>query len=292
MHASLRVLVAVTAIFTLSACKPEDALSQAAESSPQVALVRAPMSPLAAERGIPQLDPGDAQHRHIELRHTVTIEVPVIELAKKHAADIASCRALGCEVVETALTIRQTDAFAALEARLPPNEVDRYLEGLAQGPGAIVDHQAHGTDRTLEVIDVRGRLMARQALRDRLVRLLSETPAMKIEDILRVEQELTRVQGEIETAEASLRHLSTLTRMVAVAVRYQLPPSDTLVDTTGIESLWQRAGSTLLSSIGSTVLVLAALLPWIAIGLPTVFFIQALRRLSRRKVAAKTSDPA
>jgi hypothetical protein len=104
---------------------------------------------------------------------------------------------------------------AHLELRVPAARLDEALAGLA----ALGEERARSvsaSDVTAEVADLEATLANQRALRDRLRALLAR--AQKVEEVLQVERELTRLQTEIDAGEARLERLRTGVALSALSL--------------------------------------------------------------------------
>ncbi len=100
--------------------------------------------------------------------------------------------------------------------RVPEPRLDETMDRLAD-LGKVVGRSLRSRDVTEEVIDLEARLRNLQALRDRLRSYLGQ--ALNLEEILKVERELARVQTEIESIEGRLKLLKSQVAMSELEVR-------------------------------------------------------------------------
>lgn len=107
-----------------------------------------------------------------------------------------------------------------LDVRVPVAKLDLFLDRLA-GLGDVQERRIEADDVTEEVIDLDARRQNLVAVRDRLRKHLSM--ANDVEDILAIERELSRVQGEIESMEARLKYLRRMAAMSVVSVTLKRP---------------------------------------------------------------------
>lgn len=91
-----------------------------------------------------------------------------------------------------------------LVLRVPSENYDRYLETV-ESSGTVRHKEVKSEDVTEQVVDLRARLRNLEAQRDRLRDLYDS--ANETEEILRVGQRLSEVQGEIERVEGKLEVL-------------------------------------------------------------------------------------
>ena len=95
--------------------------------------------------------------------------------------------------------------------------VDRFAEFLAavRQLGEVRSINSTSDDVTAEYYDIEARIRNKQQEEERLLKLLAEATG-KLEEILAVERELSRVRGEIEQAQGRLRMLKDVTELTTV----------------------------------------------------------------------------
>lgn len=176
-------------------------------------------------------------------------------------------------------------------ARVPVGAFEGFLASLDR-LGFVESRDISSQDVTMEYIDVASRIESLKRLEERLVALL-ENETGKLEDVLKVEQELARVRGEIESAQGRMRYLTNRTEFTTatVAIRQErhFVPSQTLTLTGQISDAWFNSLETL-SSAGVVLIVgLVAVTPWLVIlalvlavlyGLARLVFVRKTRRES------------
>lgn len=100
--------------------------------------------------------------------------------------------------------------------RVPAKSLDEAMDRLAT-LGRVTGRSLRARDVTEALIDLEARLRNLKALRDRLRSYLDK--ASNLEEILKVERELARVQSEIESLEARLKILRDQVAMSELDVR-------------------------------------------------------------------------
>jgi hypothetical protein len=99
---------------------------------------------------------------------------------------------------------RTAESYVSLQCRVPAETLDATMDAIA-ALGSVDSRSTSASDVTEQHADLSTRLANNVALRDRLKLLLDR--ATDVEDVLAIEKELTRIQSEIETQEASLERL-------------------------------------------------------------------------------------
>ena len=101
--------------------------------------------------------------------------------------------------------------------RIPVERFESFLVEVAR-LGELESNRRTSEDVTEQFYDVEARVKNKKVEEERLIQLLEERPG-KLEDILKVETELSRVRGEIEQFEGRLRLLSNLTSLTTVTIK-------------------------------------------------------------------------
>lgn len=104
--------------------------------------------------------------------------------------------------------------------RVPADSLNSVLDRLSL-LGRARNRTVSRTDVTEQVVDVEARLANLRAVRDRLRVYLQQAGQMS--DVVALERELTRVQGEIDALEARQRHLSSRVALAEVSLDAERP---------------------------------------------------------------------
>ncbi len=180
----------------------------------------------------------------------------------------------------------QTDAqrTASWTIRVPVGRFDAFLAAVSR-LGELQRSHLDSQDVTMEYYDLEARIANKQQEEKRLLKHLSDSTG-KLEDILAVEKELTRVRGEIEQMQGRIRYLgnlsalSTVTLSVSEVHNYKPPVRPTFagqIDRTFHESL-----ENLIDLSKAVVLFAVALAPWLPVLIVLALLILwVLKRLFR-----------
>lgn len=113
------------------------------------------------------------------------------------------------------------DGFASLKLRIPASAFTVAV-GSVESLGSITSRYLENEDVTEQYVDVDARLKNRVVLRDRLRELLDK--ATEVKDILAIETELNRVQGDIDSMEARLKSLKGQVDFATLDLSFQRKP--------------------------------------------------------------------
>jgi hypothetical protein len=171
--------------------------------------------------------------------------------------------------------------------RVPVARFDEFVNA-SKGLGELVNVSTGSRDVSEEYYDVDARIRNKTKEEERLLKLLEERPG-KLEDVIAIERELSRVREELERMQGRMRVLADLTSLTTVELSiveirdYEPPQAPTLatrIRRTFGESLatLQTAGETmLLAAVGTA--------PWVPVAVviaaPLFVFARRHRQATR-----------
>ncbi|PQZ80848.1 MULTISPECIES: DUF4349 domain-containing protein [unclassified Brevundimonas] len=194
-------------------------------------------------------------------------------LMAKHEQACIAAGASACQVIgSNSSRVGRDSVEASLEMRATPAYVARFraaLDGEARGAGGRVAQQSvESEDLTRQLVDTEARMRAMETLRDRLQQLLA-TRSGPLEQLLQVERELARVQGELDATRSALTVMRTRVQTSRLDVTYraagQLAPDSALRPVT--DALGQAA-YLFMSTLGALIMLLAGALPLLLVIAP------------------------
>lgn len=198
---------------------PRSAAGEAAAAADAVAKPEAPGQPATATRpaSVPML----------AYRYDYGIEAPakaVRTLVSRHEAACVTaspsvCQMTGAQVEE----VGDDQVRGSLTLRATPAWLRRFREGLesdakAQG-GRVVESTVSSEDLSRQIVDTEAAIRAKTTLRDRLVNLLANRSG-KLSELLELERELARVQGEIDATQSELQVMRARVAMSELTISY------------------------------------------------------------------------
>lgn len=291
---------AAAASALLAGC--QQAGRQQADESADVALVEAatPADTPASAPTTAAGSPTPIVAPSIAYAYRFGLELPAeaaTTLMAKHEQACIAAGASACQVIgSNSSRVGRDSVQASLEMRATPAYVARFraaLDGEAKGAGGRVAEQAvESEDLTRQLVDTEARMRATETLRDRLQQLLA-TRSGPLEQLLQVERELARVQGELDATRSALAVMRTRVQTSELDVTYraagQLAPDSALRPVT--DALGQVA-HLFMSTLAALIMVLAAALPLLLVIAPLAWLgwrrrqrAQAHRKAERMKKA-------
>jgi hypothetical protein len=152
---------------------------------------------------------------------------------------------------------------ATVVLRVPQSEFETVMEGV-KATGSVKSVSTQGQDVTEEYVDLTARKVAYQNQLDAYNRIM--TKGDKVEDILKVQQQIERVQVELDRIEGRMRYLNNRIDLSTITVNLQEP--EPVGGETGHSfiSAINEGIKGFFSMIDAIIIVLFSLLPLIIIG--------------------------
>lgn len=258
-------MTAPAAVEAASGGAPEARYAAADAPAPPPAPADAPATPVEAPSA-----------SYLAYAFQIALELPgprLIGVMEHHAN---ACREAGPRLCQLIGASRQgdPDAFISgeLHIRAEPAWLQRFMGGIAseaREAGGKIKAQATTTeDLTRAIVDTQAALRAKIALRDRLQRLLESRPG-RLSDLLDVERELARVQGEIDATQSNLAVMRARVDMSELTISYESAPRSVASDT------FEPLGRALAGFLALMVQALAAIITLIAVLIPWALVIGA-----------------
>ncbi len=249
-------------------------------SEPRAALAPAEM---AFNKSKP-LQEGQSK-RYIAVRYHFTVETSEAGLEKAWESMIGFCESIHCDIMES--TINKKTPYSApsgnLVLRVLPENLKPLVEHIHK-VGKVVSQNTGSEDKTTTVIDVEAKIKNTTELRNRLRSIMtSRTGSLK--DVVEVERELSKAQSELDTLVASRKALANETEKIAVSIDFRPEPS---IAETGafapIASAWHQMGRVFAESIAAILTFIVAVIPWLVLIIPGVWFLpKFFRKLFKKR---------
>jgi hypothetical protein len=241
----------------------------------QEAPAAAPAPPPAPSQG-PSQPAGPAPVLYLAYSYGMGLEIPSERLPGVMDQHIRACQDAGPRLCQLINSNRTGDPESYIEGyvslRGEPQWLRTFMGGLSaqvdEAGGRIISQSTNTEDLTRQIVDTEARLRAQTALRDRLQELLRSRPG-RLADLLEVERELARVQGEIDAVQSNLAVMRTRVAMSELTLNYRSAPRPVGSDT--LEPLRVALADFLkivVSGFAAIVVVIAALLPFAIVLIP------------------------
>ena len=176
---------------------------------------------------------------------------------------------------------------AYLTARIPAENLDRFLETLETVSGRITQKDVSAENMTEQYKDLRGRLDNATVQRDRLRELLDQ--AENIGDLMQIERSLTEAQSTVETLTGQINHLDqrVSTSTVSISLNEETPAQSVRQTDGGFLNRLKNGMSLSLRAFGEFLqnlcLFLVMALPWAAVLTVILFTIHFILKTRKEK---------
>lgn len=177
--------------------------------------------------------------------------------------------------------------------RVPVDKFDSIVQKVV-GLGEIEKNTRTSQDVTEQFYDIEARIKNKKAEEKSLTKILDERTG-KLEDVLKIETELSRVRGEIEQLEGKIRvlenlsSLATLTLSVREREKFEPPPPAVADFPTQVARTWENSPRGLISLGKAFILWAVDWVLWIPLlivaGLLAWIILRRLFRLLPRIIA-------
>lgn len=167
---------------------------------------------------------------------------------------------------------------ATITIRIPQDKFRNAIKEIGTY-GKVLDERTTSEDVTERYIDLKARLQNLQAEEQRLTALLAR--AGTVDEVLKVERELARVRGEIESLQGQINYIERNVAMSLITVNLREPPQPPTPPTMDwSETLWIAVRGLFIVIRGLIIFAIAVLPIALVIGVPAYY-------LHRRRRAKK-----
>lgn len=280
----MRGLIAVGGIvaLTLASCsqrvqKSEEALTAYDIETPPGEAPPPPPAPSAA----PQ----------IAYSYSLTYRLGGNRIGAVQQRQIALCSQLGaarCRIVSSSVgTTGEGSGHAfgetklLIDARLAQSFMRRLDDVVGNAGGETAARQTNAEDVTKQIIDTDARVRAKQALADRLMRVI-QTADGKVGDLVAAERAFADVQEELDAARSNQAALRQRVAMSDITISYAAREASSIASP--VTDSIRNAGMTLGTSVATLLNIAISALPWL---LAVAGLGWLLRRLGWRGIARR-----
>lgn len=223
----ISVPLLILGLMAASACAPAGA-PVPEEKAPPMPTPELPPEEFVEDKGYPgAVAPGEeAIERKIVKTGYITLEVEDIAETMGKVAEVAD--ELGGYVVSSHKHEEERGTSGSMRIRVPANRFDEALDRLRQLAIKVPDESTEAKDVTEEYVDLEARLHNLEATEAQYLALLEK--AETVEEMLKVQQALSNVRGEIERIEGRMKYLERTSDMALIEV--------TLRETKGLAEPW------------------------------------------------------
>jgi hypothetical protein len=234
----------------------------------------------------PSRPTGPAPVMYLAYSYQVGLELPAARLNAVMQRHVQACQSAGprlCQLVGSNVSGDPESYMSGyVSLRGEPAWLRTFMNGLEaeadESGGRLKSRTTQSEDLTRQLVDTEARLRAQTALRDRLQALLRSRPG-RLADLLEVERELARVQGEIDAVQSSLAVMRTRVSMSELTLNYESGPQPVGSDT--FEPLREAFANFLGIVVGgfaAIIVIIAGLIPFAVVIAPLVWLLLRWRK--------------
>lgn len=210
---------------------------------------------------------------------SLNLEVADVDAAVSQAE--ALIKGLGGHVADSRANDTGKGKSADVTYRIPAERWSEALSGLKGLAKRVVDEQTSSEDVTAQVVDLDARLSNLSATEAALQGIMAK--ATTITDILKVQSELTQVQGDIESMTAQRDLLANQAALATLEVGFNPPPVAEVTQASSGWDLGKEIDNALASLVrigqGALSLLIWLLIVVLPVLIPVVIVIWIINRL-------------
>ena len=266
----------VTGLVVVTGCAES---AEKAGQRPELAAASPALAPVqfasAGADAAPQAAPSPAAKAiaNRKIIYNTTVDLVTADLSKLEAGLTSLIQAQGAYVADSSQAgATGTTRRGQWKVRVPVETYDGFVAGVKR-LGELTSLQAQSQDVSAEYYDLDARTAAKKVEEARLLKHLTDSTG-KLDEILTVERELTRVRSEIEQMQGRLAVLGNLVTLATVTitaseVREVAAPPPLLVPSLGdkVRRTFDASLATLQTLGEAVLLFLVALAPWLPIAI-------------------------
>jgi len=143
----------------------------------------------------------------------------IAKIAKDNEGEVASSnfRQSGANVKSGNITVK-----------VPVNNFEKTFSDLKKVASLVISESISGTDVTEQYVDLQAQLKNKQTEEEAFTRIMAQ--AQKIDDILAVQTQLSRVRGQIEQLQGRIKYMESQTDMSTITVNLSEDANISVVD--------------------------------------------------------------
>jgi hypothetical protein len=155
-----------------------------------------------------------------------------------------------------------------LTVKVPQEAFQTFLNTVEKGSIKVQNQTVSGQDVTEEYVDLESRLKSKKTVEERLLSFMKE--AQKTEDLLKISNDLSAVQEEIEQLTGRINYLNNQTSFATVSIHL----SENKINVPGLENenlnTWQKTKQQFMESINTLLSAGSAIIVFTAGNLPVL----------------------
>jgi hypothetical protein len=247
---------------------------------------------------LPVLDPGNVLNSGKQIIYTVDMALQAPSAAKAIDDIGAKAVSLGGYISNSSFSGDGDNASGSIVVRIPPDKLKQFSEQLRASYETLRSNMG-SQDVTDQYVDTQSRLTNAEAQETQLLAIMKQ--AVKIDDILKVRQELDAVQQEIEQLKGQIRLMDNQVgySTVSISVSQPTPPppppevkeNEGVVTRWGLDYTWQSIQKGFSNSLNFTlnaisqifIILSYLIIPMVVIGVVVLVILLIVKLASKGK---------
>jgi hypothetical protein len=260
----------------------------------------APVQSDMVAKGVPEVAPSpasdssfvqDAIDKKIIKNGYLTVNVKnadeasgkITQIAKDNGGDVFS---------SNFFEIKKDVKSGNITVKVPVANFENTYNEIKKVATLVVQESTSGQDVTEEYADLQSQLKNKQAEEQQFVQILGQ--AQKIQDILDVTQQLSRVRGEIEQLQGRIKFLHSQTDLASISVSITEDANITVTNSWRPWQVFKDSVNRLIKEgqvfINSVIFLIVVALPIILIYLLLLYILYIIGRKIYRKIKGKKEE--
>lgn len=217
--------------------------------------------------------------------YNATVDLVAERLSTAETALVQLVKAQGGYVAENEVTGSPgSPRQGSWKVRIPVSRFEPFMAGVTR-LGELQKQHVDSQDVSEEYYDLQARLSNKRVEEQRLLDHLRNSTA-RLQDVLAVEKEVSRVRGEVEQLQGRIRFLSNRTDLATVTVTIsevkEFLPADRTTFSAQVGRTFHESVRLMGDAAKVVILTLVALAPWLAVAaVPGLILWAILRRRAR-----------
>jgi Domain of unknown function (DUF4349) len=212
--------------------------------------------------GAPSAVPGDIPRVDVVRYGNISLEVSDAEASLKSITELISAN--GGYLSSSSRYGQDDQLYVSATFRVPATSFDSVMTALRE-QGDVLSEDVSSYEVTMQLVDLEARLKNLRASETAFLALLDR--ASSVSDVVAVQAELSRIQGDIESFEAQRAALADQVAMSSINVTLQLPVSP-VNNAAGNFDLGYEISNALANLINVGRAVITAAINIVVIGIP------------------------
>lgn len=216
---------------------------------------------------------------YLAYSYAMGLEIPSDRLTSVMDRHVQACQTAGPRLCQLIGSNRSGDPESFMEGyvslRGEPAWLRTFMGGISaevdEAGGRVQSQTVNSEDLTRQIVDTEARMRALTSLRDRLQALLRSRPG-RLSDLLEVERELARVQGELDATQSNLAVMRTRVSMSELSLQYRSAPRSVGSDTfEPLRNAFANFLSIVVGGFAAIIVIIAGLIPFAVVIVPLIW---------------------